>query len=212
MHGHRCTLFCSTKWAFPNTRTLKLWNTHICALDFYECSLWALENIKENGFDASFFVFFHFIGAPVFIVTLLRPSLPVAPCLKNVNKALKLLAFCRLCRAMAWQAVGLVRLSYVPHSKNGWALHENWLSNWKWKVMLKCTIMNGFCGPLLLPTSRQVLAPSNLLLHSLTVASRWRSSSSWRRTAAAGAAPMLERFEDARWWIPTPCWRPWCSA
>ena len=84
-----------------------------------------LKNIKENGFDASFFVFFHFIGAPVFIVTLLRPSLPVASCLKNVNKALKLLAFCRLCRAMAWQAVGLVRLSYVPHSKNGWALHEN---------------------------------------------------------------------------------------
>ena len=42
MHGHRCTLFCSTKWAFPNTRTLKpLWNTHahiLCALDFYECS------------------------------------------------------------------------------------------------------------------------------------------------------------------------------
>lgn len=143
--------------------------------------MWALENIKENGFDASFFVFFHFIGAPVFIVTLLRPSLPVAPCLKNVNKALQLLAFCRLCRAMAWQAVGLVRLSYVPHSKNGWALHENWLSNWKWKVMLKCTIMNGFCGPLLLPTSLQVLAPSNLLLHSLTVASRWRSSSSWRQ-------------------------------
>ena len=32
--------------------------------------------------------------------------------------------------------------------------------------------MNGFCGPLLLPTSRQVLAPSNLLLHSLTVAGR----------------------------------------
>ena len=63
-----------------------------------------LKNIKENGFDASFFVFFHFIGAPVFIVTLLRPSLPVAPCLKNVNKALKLLAFCRLCRAMAWHA------------------------------------------------------------------------------------------------------------
>ena len=56
--------------------------------------------------------------------------------------------------------------------------------------MLKCTIMNGFCGPLLLLTSLQVLAPSNLLLllHSLTVASR-RTHPGGRH----GAAPIC-------WW------------
>lgn len=183
-------------------------------------SLWALEKHKGKWIRRLFFCVFSLHWRPRFYCHAASPEPPrraLSKKCKQSSETPRFLSPLQGSHGLAgMQAVGLVRLSYVPHSKNGWALHENWLSNWKWKVMLKCTIMNGFCGPLLLPTSRQVLAPSNLLLHSLTVAwSRWRSSSSsaWRRTAAAaGAAPMLERFEDARWWIPTPCWRPWCSA
>ena len=116
-------------------------------------SLWALEKHKGKWIRRLFFCVFSLHWRPRFYCHAASPEPPrrvLSKKCKQSSETPRFLSPLQGSHGLAgMQAVGLVRLSYVPHSKNGWALHENWLSNWKWKVMLKCTIMNGcFCRSL----------------------------------------------------------------